>query len=184
MYVLGTEGRRDHAEEFRSRKKTRNPEKHKKFIQKQKVQRGEEHLTKSGRTVKGKTFKAQLNCVCTRECALKIDVLRQKEIFDEYYEMSNWNEKTTFLRSLAEKISVEMDLNPIISLKKRCSTSKFFLTGSDGNRKQVCLEFLCEVLQITRQKMFRSLASNGLDRRGKFQPESQITATLNSQKRS
>lgn len=74
----------------RARKRTRNPERNKAFIQKQKVQQGEEHRTKNGQLIARKTF---------AECASKIDVMRQKEIFDIFHKITNWTKKTLYLRS-------------------------------------------------------------------------------------
>lgn len=49
-----------------------------------------------------KTFKAQVNCTCKRKCADRFDVLAQKDIFEKYYNLNNWSNKTEFLRSIGK----------------------------------------------------------------------------------
>lgn len=57
----------------KTRKRTRNPTEHKASIKKQKVQRGEEYSTKTGKVIEGKTFRAQDTCVCARKCSHNIN---------------------------------------------------------------------------------------------------------------
>lgn len=66
----------------RARKRTRNPQQHKTFQQKVKVQKGLEHETKSGKKVRAKIFHEQIECNCKKKCAEKINTNRQKDIFD------------------------------------------------------------------------------------------------------
>lgn len=145
---------------------------HKAFKRKQKVQSGEEHFSRSGKLIPGKKFVAQLKCPCQKKCADKIDVIRQKEIFDDYYALPNWTQKTSFLFSLAERHSLKKRYNPILSVKKRNHSSKFFLVDNDGNKRQVCSTFLSQMLKISKKKLTRATmyeaADAVADRRGKF----------------
>lgn len=104
-------------------------------------------------------FSGRVNCVCKNDCANKIDVLRQKELFDEFYALPNWSEKTIFLRSLATRIPVRKNLSPIMNIKKRDFHSEFFLYDSDKNRQKVCQTFILNMLQVSKTGLFRALES-------------------------
>lgn len=95
---------------------------------------------------KEKGFHAQIVCPCKRGCPTHIDVLRQKEIFDEYYGCGKWSTKTIFLRTPATKIDAKENLNPLKSLSKRKNIHKYFLTDESGAQIRVCLFFLSNVL--------------------------------------
>lgn len=156
-----------------SRKRKRNPKLHKEFLRKRKVQRGEEHYSASGKIIKRKQFCGQIKCVCKKNCADKIDILRQKELFDAFYAMKNWTEKTLFLRSFATRSPTRKSLDPIKNIQKREFQSKLFLTDSEEIKHQVCFKFLQNALQISNKRMFRCIESeernpNAIDFRGKF----------------
>lgn len=69
----------------RSRKRTRNPEKHKNVQQKNKVQKGLEYETKSGKIVKAKIFCEQTMCDCKNKCTEKINVIRPHPAYIHIY---------------------------------------------------------------------------------------------------
>lgn len=157
----------------KTRKRTRNPEQHKSAKMKRKVQKGEKHTTKSGKSVEQKIFHAQTTCSCTHKCFDRIDSLRQKEILDTFYELENWSKKTLFLRTLVKTQSVKVNPNPIINLKEKTVSNKYHLYDSFGNQQQVCLKFLLNCLQISKNKMrhaYKCVISNetAKDNRGNF----------------
>lgn len=135
---------------------------------------------KSTKQNKTKSFSAQINCTCKKNCAQLIDVVVQKEIFDQFHGYSTWSEKTEFLRSIVTRESVKENLNPCINLKSRDYFSSYFLCDASGKAQRVCLSFTTKLLQIHRSKMFRAVTtinSNpyAVDRRGKV-PTSKTTA--------
>lgn len=95
----------------KSRKRTRNPQKHKIFKQKLKIQSGLDYTTKSGRIVKGKIFLEQIKCGCKKKCEKKINLSRQKEIFDVFYSLNGWSQKTVCLRSLVKSLPKKENVN-------------------------------------------------------------------------
>lgn len=156
-----------------SRKRTRNPKEHKANRKKQNVQKGEEYMTASGKTVMQKVFHAQTTCLCTRKCSQHINSERQKRIFNTFYELQNWTQKTLFLRTLFKRAQVKENLNPIINLAKRNTQTKYYLSDENGTQHQVCMSFLVNCIQINRTKMFttiQSMTSNetAKDHRGNF----------------
>lgn len=106
-------------------------------------------------------FEAQINCVCNRNCAQQIDVLRQRDIFDEYKQMND-NTKTRFLASLAIRYQVQKNSHPIRNRFNRRFCSKYFLPQENGDLIQVCSHFLLKLFQIPKIKLYR--ASIALDK--------------------
>lgn len=160
-------------ETFRPRKRTRNPHNHKETKRKKLVQHGDEHVSKSGSIIKRKKFHAQETCKCKRNCSRKIDVVRQKQIFQEFYQFKNWSEKHIFLWSLMKSVEPKKKIIPIIPLTKKKSVHSYYLTDADGIAHQVCLHFLRNCLQISKSTMDRAAAAivsnpNAIDRRGGF----------------
>lgn len=143
----------------KSRKRTRNPSQHKSSQKKAKVQKGKEYVTKSMKRVPEKTFAEQTRCKCKRNCAQYIDVNCQRHFFESFYALSNWNQKTLFLRTLAKKLLCEPTMNPINNLKKKEFYHKYYLTNMAGNQVEVCLWFLITCLQITKSKMLRAISN-------------------------
>lgn len=156
----------------RSRKRMRNPQNHGEYKRKKLVQQGEMHVTKSGRIIQKKRFKAQRNCSCKRKCSRNIQIEAQKQIFKQFYQLENWCKKTLFLRSLVISSTNKKDwLNPII--KKKTFTHAYYLRNLNGETHIVCLKFLLTCLQISKTRIHRAINSQisnpkAVDRRGKF----------------
>lgn len=94
-------------------------------------------------------------------------------MFDQFYRLKSWSDKTSFLRSCVKRCEMKPNRNPIISLKNRRFFSRYEVKDEKGNFKRVCAHFLTNLLQISRVKLFRSAASItsnplAIDRRGKF----------------
>lgn len=117
-------------------------------------------------------FNAQVNCQCNRNCADRIDVLVQKDVFDKYYSLKSWSEQTKFLRSIAKREAVKENNSSVrVNLKKREYFTSYFLNVPDKDPERVCCTFLIGLLQINRSKLFRALSSitenpSAVDRRG------------------
>lgn len=137
-------------------------------LQKKKRKKNSKKLTEK----KVKSFRAQVNCTCNKNCAEIIDVINQKNIFDQYYGYSTWSEKTTFLRSIVQRDSVKPNLNPRMNLKKKDFYSAYYLNDASGEKQRVCSTFISKLLQLNRSKLFRAVSSidcnpYAIDRRGK-----------------
>lgn len=158
----------------RTRRRVRKPTCHKKFLNKEKVQKGLEHFSQSGNLIPAKTFKEQVDCKCAKECAKRIDVQRQYEIFKTFYEISSWSSKTIFLRGCITRCEVEnrlSDQNPILPLQTVSYNYTYKLLDRNGIAHQVCKEFFCTCLQITcnrANRAFNSVHKNpsAIERRG------------------
>lgn len=109
---------------------------------------------------KEKTFQAQVNCVCKRECATKICVSRQQEIFEEFTKLrENWPQQTKLLRSLVVTKPVKEKLNPVIKLKNRDNIHEYHLIDESGALTPVCLSFFVNVFQISRKRVVNAVSS-------------------------
>lgn len=162
---------RDESHSQRSRKRTRNPDKHRKNQKKVCVQKGLKHETKSGKTIHAKIFCEQSVCTCKNKCAEKIDVTDQKRIYETFYNLKNWSEKTLYLRSLVKNTTKKENLDPVKINSKRKYT--YFVINSKNEHQRVCLQFIIKCLQITQSSMNRALRSSvensdASDLRGKF----------------
>lgn len=129
---------------------------------------------KREKQMKSVSFSGQVNCVCKRNCATQIDIVRQKEIFDQYNAFKSWNQKTTFLRELVvRKKRDKEDVNPTIQLKKKTSSFSCFFSDDQGVKHRVCIWFVTKLLQIDRSKLFKAIDStaknpSAADRRGQY----------------
>lgn len=120
---------------------------------------------------KENAFKAQVICKCNRNCANAVDVLTQKDTFDQYHRMTNWSEKTKFLRSIAIRERVKENTNARVSLKEKNYYTSYYLTDSSGESLRVCADFLGKLLGVNRTKLFRAVSTiatnpDAKDRRG------------------
>lgn len=106
-----------------------------------------------------KIFHAQVNCQCKKKCAEIIDVINQKDIFDQFYGYSTWSERTNFLRSIVNQNSVKENLNPRINLRSKDFFSTYFFSDATGGKQRVCSTFVTKLLQINRSILFRANSS-------------------------
>lgn len=150
----------------------RNPKNSKANRQEENVQRGRRYIKKSGAVVSPKIFTAQTNCKCKNRCSDKISVSRQQDIFNKYYGLMNWSQKTLYLRALVKRHKTKENLNPILSLhKKNAMSNEYFFIDEFGNYHAVCRKFILKCSQITQSRISRAINSSisnevGSDHRG------------------
>lgn len=117
-------------------------------------------------------FRAQIICPCKRNCAKRIDVLKQREFYDAFKACINYTERTNFLRSISTRESMKENLNPVVKHSKKEKLHKYFLLNENNEQVQVCLRFLSNILCLKRSLVFRAISSiernpNAEERRGK-----------------
>lgn len=157
------------------KKRKRQPHLHKCNIAKEKVERGQERITASGKLIPAIKFNSQTLCGCKLDCGTKIDLIRQKEIFDSYYQDSNKAQKTLLIRSLVDKVPIKCTNNmnrPLIPQKRRDFNFKYHLIDSLGVKSEVCTSFFFKCIQISKSSLNRvvnSAVSNpaAVEKRGK-----------------
>lgn len=163
----------------KSRKRLRRPNFHKEFVRKQKVQKGHEHFSRSGKLIPARIFTAQDVCKCNKKCAEKIDVQRQYEIFQTYYyQFNSWTSKTLFLRGCMKRhdiVNKASDQCPILPIKNRTLKYTYTLLDANGVAHHVCKKFFSKCLKIDpnqANRAFESITTNpsAIDRRGKATP--------------
>lgn len=155
-----------------SRKKKKRSDT-KRILQKTAVERGMKHLTKSGKIIEAKNFSCQTLCRCDKGCGLKIDVVRQKEIYDAFYN-TNWSSKTAFIRSCVRRIPIKTkmsDLNPVTPAKNVQFHLKFHLINDKGTEIEVCRWFFYKLLQVNKYRCIYAIKTakenpSSIDSRG------------------
>lgn len=154
------------------KKKKRNDTK--RILKKAAVERGLQHTTKSGKIIEAKQFSAQTLCRCDKGCGLKIDVLRQKEIYDAYYNC-NWSGKTSFIRSSIKRKPIQYrksDLNPVTPEKVVQYHLQFNLIDETGIEVEVCRWFFFKLLNVSKHRCNYAVKSakenpSSIDNRGR-----------------
>lgn len=172
----------ENSEIQKSKKRIRKPTIHKKYLEKQKVQKGLEHFSRSGKVIPAKTFHLQTECKCNRKCSETIDVQRQYEIFKTFYGLNSWSSKTLFLRGCISRIEVEnisSQQNPFSPSKIVLNNYSYKLLDAIGIEHEVCKFFYCTCLQISNNQANRAFASttsnpSAADRRGKAPSKNKI----------
>lgn len=133
---------------LKPRKRFRNQKKHKSYINKIQREKGLAYTTRSGKEIPAKKF-TKVICKCRKSCHVSINEIQQKNIFDEYYSLGSWNEKTSFLLNHIEvadcKVRRKPQLRKNIAFKKSFHREYFFL----DKEKKVCKSFFKAVLQIS-----------------------------------
>lgn len=146
----------------RSKKRRRNPHLHKVSIAKDKVEKAKARVLKSGKAIRAKAFQYQANCKCKRKCAEKIDIVRQNEIYNVYYNESLWMQKTMFIRSsvtTSAPIKKRSEWLPIIPLKEKKNIFAYRLIDSEGISQEVCRDFFMKCIQVGQSRIRRAMIS-------------------------
>lgn len=147
-------------ENFKPRKRLRKEQGRKAFLNHQKVQRGQEHFSRSGKHIAETKFQPQTICPCKLKCHMKIDVEQQQALFRNFYDFSDWTKKTLYLRSTVDKHAItskKSELNPINQQKKRDHTYQYFLHDVSGNKQEICNNFFYKCLQLNSKRVYRSM---------------------------
>lgn len=147
-------------ENFKPRRRLRKEKSRKSSIQHRKVQKGQEHYSRNGKQIPGKTFQSQSFCSCKMRCYTKIDGEQQHALFQAFYNFPDWTRKSLFLRSSVERKQVIQnlsELNPIIPQKERKFVYSYRLLDSDGNRQEVCQSFFLNCLQVNSSRVYRTI---------------------------
>lgn len=165
------------------RMKNRNPKNHKRALNKSRREKGEEYTTKLGKVVPAKQF-VKIICKCRKSCHLTINEAQQKEIFQQYYNLNTWTEKTSFLFNYIEVTECKSRRKPgerkNIRFKKSFTRKYFFLNKENA----VCKQFFKKVLQISEGRVEKCVkkkqnmsSSCAIDLRGKHTHHKRTPAT-------
>lgn len=133
-------------------KRSKNPKSHKRQVMKSKREKSEEYENYKGKLIAAKVFK-KVVCKCRMSCHFTVNEIEQKRIFDEYWNLSTWANKTTFiLNNIATtqcKARRKPEQRKNIQFKK--SFHREYFLG--GNEKKVCKQFFKAVLQISETRI-------------------------------
>lgn len=135
-------------------KKIRNPKSHKRVLNKLRRKKGLDYQTQKGKQIPRKSFK-KIVCKCRLSCHLTVDEQKQKQIFQHYYNLSSWSEKSNFLLLHTEISDIKKrrkaDKRKNIQFNK-IFKRRYFLTSKE---EVVCKRFFKKVLQISEGRIER-----------------------------
>lgn len=140
-------------------KRFRNPNSHKRMVNKLKREKGEEYENYKGKAVPAKVFQAVV-CKCRKSCHIAIPETEQRKIFNEFWNLNTWSQKTTFLLNNVSSNECKKRRKPQnrknIQFKKSFRREYFF-----GNAKNtVCKAFFISVLQISGTRIDKCIKKN------------------------
>lgn len=148
--------------------------------QKSKVARnsGKSYLSFSGNVVPEKTF-FDGNCICSRRCHLLLSIQERKRIFENFYNLSNFNLQTSYINgqvTVTNKGRFTHSQDP----NKRSKTRIYKLQKETGDNVSVCKFFFKNALRVSDGRLTRALINKTrggeqttppIDRRGKHPPK-------------
>lgn len=110
-------------------------------------------------------------------------VIRQRAIFQEFYQFENHSKKQIYLRSLIKSSIPKTKLIPTIPLRRKMSTYSYYLSDEHGKTHQVCSHFLTNCLQINKSTVNRAADKivsnpNAAEKRGQFRNKFTIIADI------
>lgn len=126
-------------------KKLRNPKIHKHRINKERREKGLEYQTIKGKTVPANKFQ-KIICKCPKSCHLTVNEDEQKAIFETFYGLNTWAQKTSFILNCVESSEIKIRRKP--NARKNIQFKKYFHRDFGNKEKMVCKTFFAKVLQI------------------------------------
>lgn len=135
-------------ENFKPRKRFRNPNKHQRYLNKVQREKGLEYVTKNGKNIPAKKF-TKVICKCRKLCHLTTDETLQKQAYDEYWSLGSWNQKTSFLLNHIIVADCKIQRKPTLRKNivfKKSFNREYYLANKEI---KVCKYFFKKVLQVT-----------------------------------
>lgn len=145
------------------------------------VEGGMRHDTKKSMQAAA-VFERQTICKCKKLCPTNIDAVRQREIFDTYYDELDWSQKTLFIRSCVKTspIAEKRSMYPILTNKSRHFNCIYNFIDHNGISIEVCRDFFLKCLQIKPTRLYRALSTSlknptAIDQRGRQPSKNKTT---------
>lgn len=136
-------------------KRFRNPKSHQKMVNKLNREKGLEYQTikkNNRRTIPAKK-NSKIICKCRMSCHLTENEESQKAIFQHFYSLLSWAEKTEYIQSHIEICEIKRRRKPenrqAIRFKKSF-TRKYFFSNEET---KVCKQFFKKLLQISEGRL-------------------------------
>lgn len=119
-------------------------------MNKAKREKGQEFINGKGNTVPEKVFKEAV-CNCKKKCSTKLDLSKQKIVFENFYKLSTWPLKTKYIFGLIDEEQCKKRRKAVlrknIEFKKK-TTRKYYLKGDDAEKISVCKAFFQKVVFV------------------------------------
>lgn len=166
-------------EQCKPRKRLRQPSKWKKNIRKEKRAKGEEYVNTKGNTVPSKSINTDIPCKCAQKCHDKINSEQQKELFNRFYAMENFDLQSSYIFSLVKvlpKKRSSISTNGQQTDSRRSNTRVYTMPNSEGLSTTVCKEFFKKIFAVSDGRLSRvlkrklSIPTPPIDARGRHAP--------------
>ncbi|MES9884547.1 MAG: hypothetical protein ABW185_27190, partial [Sedimenticola sp.] len=174
-----------HPERGRGRKRTRNPGRWKDNVRKSKLARGEEYVSRSGKTVPASRIGSP--CKCRKNCFQLLGDDHIKNLYKEFKEIGNREMQDAHLFGLMH--SHEKSRSRVRSGQRgenyRKSSYKYYVKQSNGNMQEVCRRAFQSIHAIGKSRFERlkkvNETVNPLDQRGKHGKQRKTDEKLKEQ---
>lgn len=133
--------------EIKSRKRTRNPTKHKQYFAKTCRNSGKRYINKKGNICEGKVF-LNVPCNCRMKCDDKISNDDRKAMFDLFWNMADFGKQNSFICGLVQKSEVKRRHERKDGGLLRKGSNKYFLKTAEGISVQVCQKFFFKNIRL------------------------------------
>lgn len=158
-------------ENIEPRKKDRKVRKY--LVNQAKRESGQEYATYKGKIIPEKRF-SKVTCTCRKSCHLSVPEDKQKLIFQYFYSLKSWSEKTTFILNHMDITKCvkrrKANARKNIQFKKKLHREYYLISGDH----RVCKSFFKKVLQISEgriencvKKKQTNSGTSAVDLRGK-----------------
>lgn len=111
---------------------------------------GASYVNSAGRLIAGKQFNENFNCNCPLHCSNKLDNEDRRRIFEEYWQLGDWDKQTAFLHESIEVTNIKRKQKKPDSRRKH--TRVFRLCGV-----KVCKMMFINTLGITSARVNRAV---------------------------
>lgn len=119
-------------------------------------------------------------CSCPRNCHLLLTIAERKNIFQSFYNLSDFNLQTAYIHAQVNVVNKGRVTPAVQNLDKRSKTRIYSLPKESGDMVKVCKLFFKNCLQVSDGRLTRALSNKTkggqlttapLDRRGKHPPK-------------
>lgn len=139
---------------------------------------GKSYVNRSSNVVPDKTF-FDGECDCSRKCHLLLSIQERKRIFENFYNLSNFNLQTSYINGQV-RVANKGRFTHCQDPNKRSKTRIYMLPKENGDNVNVCKLFLKNALRVSDGRLTRALINKTkggelttppIDRRGKHPPK-------------
>lgn len=162
------------------KKRTKNPDRWVRTLNKIKRLKGLEYQTRSERRIPAKVFQ-NVDCGCKNSCMEKIDIECRKRVRDDFYNLSSHIEQNIFLRGCCQVSKIKRHRPKDNSKLAKARSFKYYIRINNEN-VNVCKKYFLDTFQISCGRLYecakKEFVSDIRDKRGKHVPGNKIDDSM------